>query len=295
MFKEMDGTHEPIDGTIAALSAIVDENRAEGSSNGIFAAMYRTVTVRTRDATRDGGFFDDDPRMANLAVVFADRYLDAYRRYRDSGNPTESWRMAFEVGDAPARRMILQHLLLGMNAHINLDLGIATAQVAPGDRLRPMYRDFLRINEVLFQMIDGLQDGLSEVSPRLQLVDRLGGRWDESFMRFSIRTGRDLAWRLAERLAAVEPREQQAEISERDRETVLVARTIVRPWSPINVVGRAVAASEPRDVGEVIDALGGLTVDLDEVQAAVRVEATRGIAPDRPLTEAGRRSRFRRR
>ena len=295
MFKEMDGTHEPIDGTIAALSAIVDENRAEGSSNGIFAAMYRTVTVRTRDATRDGGFFDDDPRMANLAVVFADRYLDAYRRYRDSGNPTESWRMAFEVGDAPARRMILQHLLLGMNAHINLDLGIATAQVAPGDRLRPMYRDFLRINEVLFQMIDGLQDGLSEVSPRLQLVDRLGGRWDESFMRFSIRTGRDLAWRLAERLAAVEPREQRAEISERDRETVLVARTIVRPWSPINVVGRAVAASEPRDVGEVIDALGGLTVDLDEVQAAVRVEATRGIAPDRPLTEAGRRSRFRRR
>ena len=295
MFKEMDGTHEPIDGTIAALSAIVDENRAEGSSNGIFAAMYRTVTVRTRDATRDGGFFDDDPRMANLAVVFADRYLDAYRRYRDSGDPTESWRVAFEVGDAPARRMILQHLLLGMNAHINLDLGIATAQVAPGDRLRPMYRDFLRINEVLFQMIDGLQDGLSEVSPRLQLVDRLGGRWDESFMRFSIRTGRDLAWRLAERLAAVEPREQRAEISERDRETVLVARTIVRPWSPINVVGRAVAASEPRDVGEVIDALGGLTVDLDEVQAAVRVEATRGIAPDRPLTEAGRRSRFRRR
>jgi hypothetical protein len=295
MFKEMDGTHQPIDGTIAALSAIVDETCAEGSSNGIFAAMYRTVTVRTRDATRDGGFFDDDPRMANLAVVFADRYLDAYRRYRDSGNPTESWRMAFEVGDAPARRMILQHLLLGMNAHINLDLGIATAQVAPGDRLRPMYRDFLRINEVLFQMIDGLQDGLSEVSPRLQLVDRLGGRWDESFMRFSIRTGRDLAWRLAERLAAVEPREQRAEISERDRETVLVARTIVRPWSPINVVGRAVAASEPRDVGEVIDALGGLTVDLDEVQAAVRVEATRGIAPDRPLTEAGRRSRFRRR
>ncbi len=63
-----------------------------------------------------------------------------------------------------------------------------------------------------------------------QLVDRFGGRWDESFMRFSIRTGRDLAWRLAERLAAVEAREQRAEIAERDRETVLVARTIVRPW-----------------------------------------------------------------
>ena len=291
----MDEIREPIDGTVAALDAIVDETRAEGSSNGIFAAMYRTVTIRTRDATRDGGFFDDDLRMANLAVVFADRYLDAYRTYRDSGDPTGSWRVAFEVGDAPARRMILQHLLLGMNAHINLDLGIAAAEVSPGDQLRPMYRDFLRINEVLFQMIDGLQDGLSEVSPRMQLVDRLGGRWDESFMRFSIRTGRDLAWRLAERLAAVEPREQRAEIGERDRETVLVARTIVRPWSPINVVGKAVAASEPRDVGEVIDTLGGMTVDLDEVQAAVRVEATRGIAPDRPLAEAGRRKRFIRR
>jgi hypothetical protein len=291
----MEEMPEPLDRTVDALNTIVDETRAEGSSNGIFAAMYRTVTVRTRDATRDGGFFDDDPRLANLAVVFADRYLDAYRRYRDSGDPTESWRVAFEVGDAPARRMILQHLLLGMNAHINLDLGIAVAEVAPGDQLRPMYRDFLRINEVLFQMIDGLQDGLSEVSPRMRQVDRLGGRWDESFMRFSIRTGRDLAWRLAERLAAVESRERRAEIRERDRETVAVARTIVRPWSPINVVGRAVAAGEPRDVGEVIDTLGGLTVDLDEVQAAVRVEATRGIAPDRPLTEVGRRNPFKRR
>ena len=161
----MEGIDAPLDRTVESLNTIVAETRTDGSSNGFFAAMYRTVTLRTRDATRDGGFFDDDRRMANLAVVFADRYLDAYRAYRDAGEPTETWRVTFDIGDQSTRRMIVQHLLLGMNAHINLDLGIAAAEVAPGDGLRSMYRDFLRINEVLFQMVDGLQDGLSGVSP----------------------------------------------------------------------------------------------------------------------------------
>jgi hypothetical protein len=293
----MEGMGAPLDRTVESLNTIVAETRTAGSSNGFFAAMYRTVTLRTRDATRDGGFFDDDRRMANLAVVFADRYLDAYRAYRDAGEPTETWRVTFDIGDQSTRRMIVQHLLLGMNAHINLDLGIAAAEVAPGDGLRSMYRDFLRINEVLFQMVDGLQDGLSGVSPRMQLVDRLGGRWDEAFMRFGIRAARDLAWRLAERLAVAEPRARVPMIAERDREATAVTGTIIRPWSPINLVGRAVAASEPRDVGEVIDAFAEMTIDLDEVEAAVDVAATRAILPDTPLDRAGRRrrARFRRR
>ena len=43
----------------------------------------------------------------------------------------QCWSVAFH---AAHRRppIIFQHLLLGMNAHINLDLGIACAEVAPG-------------------------------------------------------------------------------------------------------------------------------------------------------------------
>ena len=289
----MTSTPGSLDGTVDALGAIVDETRAAGSNNGLVAAMYRSVTLRTRDAARIGGFFDDDARMADLAVVFAGRYLDAYRRYQEDGVLTESWQIAFRVADSPTRRMILQHLLLVMNAHINLDLGVAVARVAPEGRLTPMYRDFLRINEMLFQMVDGLQEDLGSVSPRMLLVDRLGGGWDESFMRLGISKARDLAWRLAERLASSDLGDRAGIVTERDGDTAAVAATIVRPWSPIDVVGRRVAAREPDDVAMVIDVFDRGRVNLDTVEAVVAAEAEREVRADEPVSRARRRRRRR--
>lgn len=270
--------------TVAGLRSIVGETRAAGSNNGLFAAMYGSVTVRTRDAVRTGGFFDDDARMADLAVLFAGRYLDAHRRHTEGAPTTESWQIAFQIADAPTRRMILQHLLLGMNAHINLDLGVAVARVAATGRLASMYRDFLRINEMLYQMVDGLQEDLGSISPRMWLVDRVGGGWDEGFMRLGIRKARDLSWRLAERLTSAEPEEWSAIIAGRDRETAAVARTIVRPWSPIDLVGRRVATAEPDDVAEAIDVFDHGGLDLGTVEAAVAAEADLEVRPDEPLS-----------
>lgn len=282
----------PLDGTVDALGKIVAETKAAGSNNGIFAALYRAITVRTRDASTEGGFFDDDARMAELAVAFAERYLDAYGVHRAGGAPTNSWQVAFRVAEEPTRRMILQHLLLGMNAHINLDLGIAVARIAPKEQLAAVYIDFLRINEMLFQMVDGLQGDLGSVSPRMWMVDRVGGTWDETFMRIGIRKARDLAWRLAERLASRDPGAWVGVIADRDRETVALASTLVRRWSPINLVGRVVARSEPRDVAESIAVFDDGEVDLDAVEAAVTVEAAHVIVADQPLAPA---DRFRRR
>jgi len=282
----------PLDGTVDALGKIVAETKAAGSNNGIFAALYRAITVRTRDASTEGGFFDDDARMAELAVAFAERYLDAYGVYRAGGAPTNSWQVAFRVAEEPTRRMILQHLLLGMNAHINLDLGIAVARIAPKEQLAAVYIDFLRINEMLFQMVDGLQGDLGSVSPRMWMVDRVGGTWDETFMRIGIRKARDLAWRLAERLASRDPGAWVGVIADRDRETVALASTLVRRWSPINLVGRVVARSEPRDVAESIAVFDDGEVDLAAVEAAVTVEAAHVIVADQPLAPA---HRFRRR
>jgi hypothetical protein len=40
-----------------------------------------------------------------------------------------------------------------MNAHINLDLGIAAAQVAPGPALPALHTDFLCINAILASVV----------------------------------------------------------------------------------------------------------------------------------------------
>jgi pyrroline-5-carboxylate reductase len=74
--------------------------------------------------------------------------------------------------------LVLQHLLLGMNAHINLDLPIA-AVAAGGDQLATLRRDYDHLNVILTRMIDRMQAAVNAVSPEMAWLDRLGGGLDE--------------------------------------------------------------------------------------------------------------------
>jgi hypothetical protein len=163
-----------LDHTLARLDSVLETTTAENSMLGVFPAMYRSVTAAVRRAVRAGGFLDDDARLEELTIVFAERYLDAFELHRSGEKPTTAWHLAFSIAESRHRRMILQHLLLGMNAHINLDLGVATWRVA-GSRLPEVYADFIRVNEVLFHILDRLQDGLDSVSPHISWPDRFGG------------------------------------------------------------------------------------------------------------------------
>ena len=274
-----------LDDVVGDLTVIVGDARQRGSCTGLFASMYRSVTCEIRDTVRSGGFFSDDVRMEHLAVVFADRYIDAYHGYQDGEETTESWRLAFEYSEAARRRMILQHLLLGMNAHINLDLGIATADVVP-DHLPTVYADFLRINEILFQMVDDLQANLGAVSPRMSWFDRLGLGADEAFMRLGIRTARDMAWRLAEHIVETDSEYRMEVIAERDQDTAQLAQAIAWRWSPVHLAGRLVAAGESGRVEAAIDSFDALTVDLDRVEQQVTADLPRNPAPSYRLADA---------
>ncbi|MEZ4716606.1 MAG: DUF5995 family protein [Caldilineaceae bacterium] len=93
---------------------------------GCFAALYRQVTVAVKHGI-ETGFFADPARMERLDVIFARRYLDALAQWRAQAEPSGCWAFAFARA-ASRRPTVLQHLLLGMKRHINLDLGIAAAQ-----------------------------------------------------------------------------------------------------------------------------------------------------------------------
>ena len=89
--------------------------------------MYRRVTAEVKRRI-EAGEFDDGPRMERFDVLFARRYLDAWAQHERGEVPTGVWALAFAAGER-WRPVVLQHLLLGMNAHINLDLGIVAAVV----------------------------------------------------------------------------------------------------------------------------------------------------------------------
>jgi len=239
---------------VATLDRIIVDGRATDSRNAYFAALYRGVTVEV-ERWIDEGRFDDGPRMARLDVAFANRYLDAFAARGDGRPMTDAWRVSFDAAGSwwP---VVLQHLLLGMNAHINLDLGIAAARTSPGPDLDGLHDDFMRINEILAALVDGTRAQLTTIWPRLRWVERLEGR-DRAIINFSMTKARDCAWDVARRLAPLEPAAQEAEIARLDGEIAALGRRVWKPgFGPLRWALVWVRLGEPRSVDRIIDALG---------------------------------------
>ena len=121
----MEKQAESIDQVIARLDEVIAWSYTTRSRLGYFAALYRKVTIKVREGI-EGNFFDDGERMERLDVIFANRYLAALEAYRSDGHTAQSWMYSFQAAKQwwP---IVLQHLLLAMNAHINLDLGCKTS------------------------------------------------------------------------------------------------------------------------------------------------------------------------
>jgi len=146
-----------------------------------------------------------------------------------------------------------------MNAHINLDLGIAAATVAPGSELAGLRSDFDLINGVLIDLIDVFMDGVDMVSPWVDLLDRFGGRTDQAVVRFSIHIARRRAWDLAGQLAVAAPQQWGDIIESRDSATAELTKTILAPGPMLPVGLLLIRLRESNDVSRVIGLLGADT------------------------------------
>ena len=244
---------ETIDEVITQLDGIVAQASRERGRAGYFAALYRGVTARVRDGIKRGDF-EDGERMARLDVVFANRYLEALHRFR-AGEPTSKcWQIAFTTA-ARWRPIVLQHLLLGMNAHINLDLGVAAAAVSTNGRLPELRRDFDAINAILCDMLDDVQDRLARIWPLMALLDRAGCRTDEAVMHFSILRARDAAWDVATTLARLDGEDVAREVERVDEWAAVLARLIRTPGVTVSLANLVIRVTELGGVTRAIKAL----------------------------------------
>lgn len=238
-----------IDEVIAALDAIVARARQQQSRLGFFAALYRLVTRRVKEGIA-AGRFEDGPRMERLDVIFANRYLQALDDFLHGRQTTACWRLAFERAQA-WRPLIVQHLLLGMNAHINLDLGVAAVQTCPDAALSTLQRDFDEINLILTELLEGVQEKLDRLSPWLGWLDRVGGKTDEAIFNFSLQRARAAAWRAAQLLAPLASEEQQKHILELDERVAGLARKIYRPGWLISAAAFVIRLAEEADIEKI--------------------------------------------
>lgn len=244
-----------IDEVIESLDEVIRRARLDESRLGFFAALYRNVTLKVREGIRDG-LFEDGPRMERLDVAFANRYLAALETYRSGREPSRCWLVSFEaVGEW--RPIILQHLLLGMNAHINLDLGVAAAEVCPGPALPGLRNDFDTINGLLAGMLAKVQEDVEELSPWIKFLDRVSDdKVEDAVINFSISRARACAWSVAARLAPLDSDQTRREIERLDADVTLLGRLVRRPVGKLFRLGLyVIRLRESNDVRHSIDVL----------------------------------------
>lgn len=245
-----------IDEVIARLDAIIDRAIIERDRLGFFAVLYRTVTAAVKHGIA-AGRFEDGPRMERLDVVFANRYLAAFDAHRNGGTPTRSWRVAFAAGSS-RRAVIMQHLLLGMNAHINLDLAIAASEVCPGPAITALESDFNEINVVLAALETDVEREVCSLSPWIDRLDHIDPRVGRVVANFSIDRARACSWQAAQRLAPLSGDARATAIAAIDADVALLAGLIAHPIGiVINLNLFLVRVRETWDARKVIAVLRG--------------------------------------
>ncbi len=226
-----------IDEVIEQLDQIVIKSSNDESRLGYFPALYKKVTIKVKEKIA-ANYFEDNERMEKLDVVFANRYIEAYNNFHNSESCTQSWLLSFNTSKSWSP-LVIQHLLLGMNAHISLDLGIAAAEVSIGNDIQNIHSDFLKINEILSSLVDEIQDQLSGMWPLLKPIDWIAGRLDESIANFGMGIARDAAWQVAidySKLDTIEEKEQY--LIRRDLKVENFGSKLANPGILLNIIIR---------------------------------------------------------
>lgn len=239
-----------IDEVITSLGKIIKDAETNESTLGYFAALYQKVTMKVKQGIAEG-FFEDGPRMEQLDIVFAQRYLAAYLAEQEKQPTTASWQSAFDLS-TEYWPIVLQHLIMGINAHINLDLGIAAATVSKGQNIQDLANDFKKINQILADLVQEVQADLARIWPTLIWILQRTRKVDDFLIDFSMEVARDGAWRFAQSLAAMPEEEWPALIAARDEKVARQARFVSHPGKIASFVLGIVRLGERGRVSEKI-------------------------------------------
>ncbi len=236
------------------LDTIIAWSRMQQSRMGYFATLYRRMTVAVRDGIQNN-MFEDGPRMEQLDICFAGRYLQAWTAYTSQQRCSNAWYAAFEAC-GNRQLIVLQHLMTGINAHINLDLGIAAATVAPGDKIFALQHDFDKINDVIATLSQSIQDSLGNIWPPLRAIESLTNKSQDAVLNFSIGTARKASWANALALASIPDENiRNIHINTMDTAAVTICSGIVNPGMMAGLLLFPVHEMESTDVSRNIDLL----------------------------------------
>jgi hypothetical protein len=192
-----------IEALIARMRGLLEPLQARGDARRYFLATYLRTTQAVAEQIARGGF-DDPPWVETWDIVFAELYLDALEAWERSAPTPGPWTVAFEAArDLPLPP--LRHLLLSMNAHINLDLPQALLAVISDDELDDpacvsrRRADHQRIDRILAGRVaaEDVELANAEGPGQRTLLDRLLVPFNQAASRRFLAEARRKVWRNA--------------------------------------------------------------------------------------------------
>jgi hypothetical protein len=173
------------------------ELEAAGDPARFFLGTYLRTTRAVAEAL-DGDTFEDPAWVGELDVVFAGLYLDALAAFRrDPSSAPATWRAAFAADPSLPPEA---HVLLGVHAHINLDLPQALIATMPPsdfadcDLCSQRRRDHGRIDRVLATRVAAEDTALQRAGGRRSPLDRLIAPVNRTAVRRFLREARRTVW-----------------------------------------------------------------------------------------------------
>jgi hypothetical protein len=265
-----------IDQVISTIQGIIDWSIAAESRLGYFAALYKRITIAIKQGIANHQF-DDGPRMERFDVTFASRYFAAFNAYfYPAQYPAIShcWRVAFDGAQLPAP-IIVQHMIAGVNAHIDLDLGIAAETIAPGKQIDSLHHDFNTVNAVLSSQVSTVVTEIDSLSPVLADIYTVLMQNELDLISDGLVITRDAAWVFAKELAIEPSIVHPTTIMIHDLKVAALGNLILHPPKLIADAIAVIAAGESRDIVkniETLDAVANTPAPMTKTAAAKILE-----------------------
>ena len=192
------------------MRSLLEPWEAASDQRFIFLSCYQMMTSNVLDAIQ-AQEFEDGIWVRSLMENFAEVYFIALSQFEQNDHPPKVWKIAFEAPTL-SQLHVIQNLVLGVNAHINYDLVFVLADLLRtewhnlnAEQQQVRYRDHCRINSVIHQTINAVQDQIIErFAPKFNLIDTLLGPMDEWLTARIISSWREEVWEYAVRMLDLE-------------------------------------------------------------------------------------------
>lgn len=212
---------ESVDDVHRLLARCIEAGRDENSADAYFALLYAWETRDIEDAAR-AGVFEAPDELRRMIVTFANRYFAARAQFRANQPMSRAWALAFRAAHSTSA-LVVQHILLAMNAHINVDLGVAAAATGLP------WPDYARVDAILGRGVGRIQGSLNRTTPVLRGLDLIGGEFDEMLTIYSMKAARRQAFVLAQQLRAAPQAEHPSIVAEADDCALRLGQRLLDP------------------------------------------------------------------